>query len=70
MGTKNNLKNNLKEIRMREYMLSSSEMAKLLEVPLTVYSGWETNSSRPKLEKAFEVAKKLNRKVDDIWFYE
>jgi len=55
---------------MREYMMSSSDFAKYLEVPLTVYSGWETNSSRPKLEKAFEIANKLNRKVDDIWFYE
>lgn len=64
------LKNKLKEIRMREYMMTSSDFAKFLEVPLTVYSGWETNASRPKLEKAFEVAKKLNRKVDDIWFHE
>jgi putative transcriptional regulator len=64
------VKNRLKEIRMREYMMSSGEFAKYLEVPVTVYSGWETNSSRPKLEKAFEIARKLNRKVDDIWFYE
>lgn len=64
------LNNRLKEIRMKEYMMTSSEFAKLLEVPLTVYSGWENNTSRPKLEKAFEVAKKLNKKVDNIWFYE
>lgn len=62
------VKNKLKEIRMKEHMMESKEFSKLLGVPPTVYSGWETGSSRPKLEKALEVAKILNKKVDDIWY--
>lgn len=64
------MKNRLKEIRMREYMLPAIEFCKMFEVSLAVYSAWENNSSRPKLEKALEVAKILNKKVEDIWYLE
>lgn len=36
------VKNRLKEIRMKEHMMESKEFSKLLDVPPTVYSGWET----------------------------
>ena len=64
------VKNKLKEIKMREYMMSSSEFIKFLEVPLSTYSQWENGSSNPTLAKAFEIAKKLNRKLEDIWYSE
>lgn len=64
------LKNRLKEIRMREYMMSSKEFAKKLDVPLSTYSNWELCVSKPKLEEAFEIATKLNKKVDEIWYLE
>jgi putative transcriptional regulator len=64
------VKNNLKEIRMREYMMSSSEFVKFLEVPLSTYSQWENGSNNPPLAKAFEITKKLNRKLEDIWYSE
>lgn len=64
------VKNKLKEIRMREYMMNQSEFAKELEVPLTTYSQWERGTSNPTLEKSFEIAKKLNRAIPDIWHYE
>lgn len=55
---------------MREYMQSSSEFARYLEVPLSTYSQWEKGSSNPPLVKAFEIAGKLNRKLEDIWYVE
>lgn len=64
------VKNRLKEIRMREHLKNQKEFAEQLEVPLTTYSQWERGTSNPTLEKAFEVAKKLNRKINDIWCYE
>lgn len=64
------VKNKLKEIRMREFLKNQSEFAKELEVPLTTYSQWERGTSNPTLEKAFEIAKKLNREIHDIWHYE
>jgi DNA-binding XRE family transcriptional regulator len=64
------IKNRLKEIRLREYMMESQEFARLLEINHTTYSNWELGVSRPTLEKAFLVADKLNKRVDDIWHLE
>ncbi len=62
------LKNRLKEIRMKEYMMSSKEFSKFLSVSNTTYSNWELGVSKPTLDKAIEIAKKLNRTVDEIWY--
>lgn len=64
------VKNKLKEIRMKEYMLDSGEFAKFLGVPRSTYSQWENTSNNPTLTKAFEIATKLNRKLEDIWYSE
>lgn len=64
------LKNNLKQIRMTEFMMSATEFAKYLEVDLKSYSNWERDISRPKLELAIITAKKLNRTVESIWYIE
>ena len=62
------MKNNLKEIRMREYMLGSSEFAKMLGIHRSTYSQWENSTNNPPLYKALEIAKKLNKTVEEIWF--
>ena len=62
------LKCRLKEIRMREFMYSKQEFARFLKVPYSTYNGWETEFSNPKLEQAFDVAEKLNKKITDIWY--
>ncbi len=62
--------NKLKEIRMREYMMTPGEMAKFLDTTIKNYNNWESNRSRPKLELAMEIARKLNRKIEDIWYFE
>lgn len=51
-------------------MLAPGEFAKLLGMSIKTYSGWENEYSRPTLEKALEVAKKLNKNVNDIWYLE
>lgn len=62
--------NKLKEIRMKEYLMAPGEFAKYLGIDIKTYSNWERNYSRPKLELAVLIAQKLNKKVEDIWYFE
>ena len=64
------VKNKLKEIRMREYMLNQTEFSKVLGYDLKTISNWEREVSAPTLERAIDVSNKLNRKVNDIWYLE
>jgi DNA-binding XRE family transcriptional regulator len=64
------VKNKLKEIRMREYMMEPGEFSKLLGVTNKVYWSWENDKSRPTLEKALEIAKILKKDVNEIWHLE
>lgn len=61
------LKNNLKDIRMREYAMNSSEFAKMLGINLGTYSQIENCKKSVSLENAFIIAEKLNRAIEDIW---
>ncbi|NYC94262.1 helix-turn-helix transcriptional regulator [Clostridium acetobutylicum] len=47
---------------------SKSEFARFLEVNEHAYIKWENEKSAPSMEVALMVAKKLNKKVDDIWY--
>lgn len=62
------VKNKLKEIRMREYMMEPKEFADMLGINIKTYYPWELGSAIPSLKKCLEIAEKLNRKVDDIWY--
>lgn len=62
------VKNKLKEIRMKEHMMEPEEFAKLLNINIKSYYSYERDFSRPTLEKALEIAKKLNKNIDDIWY--
>lgn len=64
------VKNKLKEIRMREYLMNQKEFADFLSVGITTYCNWEKNLSRPTLEKALEISNKLNKNIKDIWYLE
>lgn len=61
------VKNKLREIRMKEYCMEPEEFASLINVNIKSYYSYERNFSRPTLEKSLEIAKKLNKKVDEIW---
>lgn len=64
------VKNNLKEIRMKEYMMNLTQFAEYLAIDLKLLSSWERGKSKPTLERALEVSKKLNKTVDEIWYLE
>jgi len=64
------VKNRLKEIRMREYLKNQTDFANKLEIPTKVYWSWENEKSNPTLERSLEIAKKLNKDVNDIWYLE
>lgn len=64
------LKNRLREIRMSEYQEEPREFAKRLKVSISAYYQYEDQSSRPKLEKAFEIANILQKSVVEIWYLE
>lgn len=55
---------------MKEFMMSAVEFSKMLDVKKSTYSQWENGMNNPTLEKAFEIAKKLNRTVNEIWYEE
>lgn len=55
---------------MREYLMNQGEFSKMLEIPLTTYSQWERGKSNPTLETSLMIAKKLNKKIEEIWLYE
>jgi DNA-binding XRE family transcriptional regulator len=61
------LKCELRNIRKYEYKMDLMGFVQLLEVNYTTYRAWERDFSRPNLEAAIQIAKKLNRHVEDIW---
>lgn len=61
------LKCRLKEIRLTMKYDKRTEFAEMLGVNPKQYMSWENGKSNPKLELAYQIAKKLNLKVTDIW---
>lgn len=53
---------------MREHVLDPEEFSNLIDVKVKSYYSYEKGISRPSLEKALEIAKKLNKKVEEIWY--
>lgn len=64
------VRNRLKEIRMREFMLDPIEFADLIAVNKKTYYAWESGDATPALKECLRVANKLKKKVDDIWYLE
>ena len=64
------MKNKLKVIRMREYMMEPQDFSDLICINYKTYYSWERGVAGPSLQTALEVAKKLNKKVEDIWYLE
>jgi putative transcriptional regulator len=64
------VKNRLKEIRMKEFMMSATDFSKMLDVKKSTYSQWENGLNNPTLEKAFEIARKINKNINEIWYEE
>ena len=62
------VKNKLKDIRMREYAEDPKDFAKRLDVNIKTYYVCENGAQLPVSKTMLEVAKKLNKKVEDIWW--
>lgn len=60
------MRNKLIEIRKKR-KLTQEEMAKMLEISRTTYTGYENGTFNPSLEKALEIKKILKYKNDDIF---
>lgn len=55
---------------MKEYMMNITQFANVISIDKKVLSSWENDKSRPTLERALEVAAKLNKNVNEIWYLE
>lgn len=64
------VKNRLKEIRMREYMMEPKKFADMLEVNTRTYYSWELGTAVPSMKEGLRVSKKLDKKLEDIWYLE
>lgn len=60
--------NRLKEIRMKEYLMTISEFSELLNINISTYSQLESGKRLCSIPVALEISNKLNRNVNDIWF--
>jgi DNA-binding XRE family transcriptional regulator len=61
------IKNRLKEIRMKEYMLNQKDFAEFLGIDFRQYNRYE-HIIQPSLEIALKIANKLNKDVKDIFY--
>lgn len=64
------VKNRLKEIRMKEYLMNMTQFAEFLGIDIKLLSSWERGKSKPTLERALEISNKLNKNVNEIWYLE
>ncbi|WP_097025432.1 helix-turn-helix transcriptional regulator [Clostridium peptidivorans] len=64
------VKNRLKEIRMKEYAMEPGEFAALIKVNVKTYYAWELANAIPSMKEGLRVAKELHKKIDDIWYLE
>ncbi len=62
------VKNKLKEIRMREYLMNQKEFCELIGISQSTYNPIENNVKQGNAETLLIIAKGLNRKVEDIWY--
>lgn len=63
------VKNRLKEIRMKEYMMNMTQFAEMLNINYKQYVKYEKGTV-PYLEVALKISKKLNKSVNEIFYLE
>lgn len=68
IGDRIMLNNNLKIIRMREYLMNKREFSKMLDIAEQQYSRYENGQSIPSLEIAIKISNSLQKNINDIWF--
>lgn len=61
------IENDLKKIRMQQYMMNKKEFASFLGVAEQQYCRYENKTSQPSLEVALRISLALGKSVNDIW---
>ena len=61
------MKTKLREIRMRDYLMTQTDFAKFLEIDIGQYNRYEKGNVSPTLELALKIANKLNKSVNEIF---
>lgn len=64
------IKNKLLSIRLELGYKFSKDFAEFLGIQSSTYSLIENNKKAVSLENAFQIAEKLNMKIEDIWYKE
>ena len=62
------IRNRLKEIRMKEYTMDRIEFAEFLNVNIKTYYSWENGNRIPSLDQCLDISNKLNISVNEIWY--
>lgn len=65
-----NILNNLKEIRMKIYMMSKRDFSRFLGIQEQQYLRYESGRTAPSLMICLKISKKLRIPVDEIWYLE
>lgn len=64
------VKNRLREIRMKEYMMEPGEFATKIQVNPRTYYSWEAGTAIPSIKEGLRISKIINKRLDDIWYLE
>lgn len=59
--------NELKKIRMQQYLMNKKEFSEFLGVAEQQYCRYENMTSQPSLEIALRISTALSKSVNDIW---
>ena len=60
------VENRLKEIRMKEYMMSQTEFSAMLNIEYPQYNRYEKGVT-PALETALKISTRLNKPIEEIF---
>lgn len=60
------IRNRLKEIRMKEYMMTQTEFAEYLGIHRNALSKYESGIRIPDTATLYKICKKLNKNIFDI----
>lgn len=63
-------KNKLRQIKHELLFDKQNDFAEFLGISQSMYNKYERHTAQPSLDVALRIAKKLNKKVEDIFYLE
>ena len=64
------VKNKLREIRMRDFMKEPSEFADMIGVNRRTYYSWESGNAVPSIKEGLRICKIIKKGFDEVWYLE